>query len=117
MRSSVVLAILLLGGCSSQRSDCGFLASGYGRLTSNLANLPDIPSATLPKSVRVKVERCYPSHPYLQYRGPFEFVGAKRAANGNIYLIYEPSGITDVELVFELGSELRPVKAFQHSTL
>ncbi len=117
MRSIVVLAFVALGGCTSQQPDCGFLASGYGRLASNLATLPDIPSATLPQAARVEVERCYPSHPYLNYRGPFHFLGAKRAASGNTYLIYEPSGITDVELVFELASDLRPLRAFQYSTL
>ena len=28
------------------------------------------------------------------------------------YLIYEPSGIADVELVFELADDLRPLRAF-----
>jgi hypothetical protein len=117
MRGFVVLFILALGGCTSQPPDCGFLASGYGRLGNNLAALPDIPSATLPKGARVQVERCYPAHPYLDYRGPFRFVGGKRAANGNTYLVYEPVGITDVELVFELASDLHPLRAFQYSTL
>ena len=117
MRDFVVLTFLALAGCTSQRPDCGFLTSGYGRLATNLAALPDIPSATLPRGARVQVERCYPSYPYLDYRGPFRFVGAKRAANGNTYLVYEPGGITDIELVFELAADLHPLRSFQYSTL
>jgi hypothetical protein len=118
MRSFLVtLTILALAGCTSQRPDCGFLTSGYGRLASNLAALPDIPLTTFPEGARVQVERCYPAHPYLNYHGSFRFVGVKRAANGNPYLVYEPSGISDVELVFELASDFRPIRAFQYSTL
>jgi hypothetical protein len=115
MRALVLgVAIIAAGGCTSQQPNCSYLDSGYGRLTKDLRQLQDV---TIARDARQSVERCYSTHPYLNYLGPFSFVGAKRASSGRTYLVYEPQGITDVELVFELGRDMRPVKAFQHSTL
>jgi hypothetical protein len=112
-----LMTVLLSGGCTSEEQDCAFLAPGYARLDENLARLPAIPSSALPESARFAVERCYPTHPYNGYLGPFSFLGAKRAANGNTYLLYEPMGITDVQLVFEFDRDQRPLRAFQYNTL
>ena len=112
-----IIVTLFASGCARPEGDCGFLSDGYTSLSENLAALADIRSEALPANARLTVERCYPSHPYDDYLGPFRFVGAKRAANGNIYLVYEPTGITDVQLVFEVGRDQRPLKAFQYSTL
>lgn len=112
-----IIVALFAGGCARPQGDCGFLSLGYTNLTENLAGLADIPSVAVPANARLAVERCYPIYPYNDYLGPFRFVGAKRAADENTYLVYEPIGITDVELVFELGRDQRPLKAFQYSTL
>ena len=112
--SATVLAALLTASCTSQDRECSFLERGYARPTEDLARLP---SVQVPKSARRTVERCYSKHPYLDYHGPFEFVGAKRSTTGYVYLVYRPVGITDVQLVFELGEGSQPLNAFQRSTL
>jgi hypothetical protein len=113
----LLAAAPLISGCTRHGPDCRFLDAGYSSLRTDLSQLSVIAPNSVPLGVRRSIERCYPARPYDNYRGPFGFAGARQAASGHMYVIYEPLGITDVWLVFEVGHEGEPLKAFQYSTL
>jgi hypothetical protein len=112
-----LFATSLISACAPKPNDCAFLDGGYPLLRTNLAALPNVTGTAVPRESRRIVERCYVKRPYWDYRGQFRFLGAKRTARGNFYLIYQPQLITDVLLLFETGPDGRPVRAFTYSTL
>ena len=94
---------------------CGLTAGGYGRLDVNVHTLPEFPLENVSSEVIGEVQRCWAAHPYDGPQHSIALVGARRAAGDGYYLLFEPRGITDIQLVYSVDANRRVTGAYQVS--
>jgi hypothetical protein len=98
-------------------AECAYMAKGYERLTGNLRQYAKYPSQDVSDKVLAGIQRCWAAQPYVGPRHSIEFVEARVVPDGGYYVIFEPIGVTDVQLAFRVDRSGSAVQAFQYSTL
>lgn len=102
---------------SADRTGCAYTAAGYGRLNGDLHSLARFALENVTDDVVGGIEKCWAAHPYGGPKHSIELVDARKAPSGGYYLMFEPLGISDVQLVFRVQRDRRVTQAFQYSTL
>lgn len=94
------------------------MTRGYEAIRIDAESLRELPLDSIPEGVFPVVQRCWAGKPYMGPLHTLELVGAFETQGRDYYLAYEPSGITDVQILFLIrrGDE-KPIAAFQRSTL
>jgi len=97
---------------------CRFMAQGYKSVRLDTRSLRKFPLDRVPDGVFLAVQRCWAGTPY---EGPIHVLGlvdAFETKSRDYYLAFQPSGVTDVQILFLIShSDQKPVAAFQRSTL
>jgi hypothetical protein len=106
-----------IGRGSIERAKCAYMAKGYERLTGNLRQYAEYPSQDVSDKVLAGIQRCWAAQPYVGPRHSIEFVEARVVPHGGYYVIFEPIGVSDVQLAFQVDRTGSAVQAFQYGTL
>ena len=128
MSSRVIISVLsaaaagmTLGWFAHQyhaNEPCRFMAQGYKAVRLSNPSLRKFPLDSVPDGVLSAVHRCWAGKPYEGPIHVLELVDAFATKSGDYYLAFEPSGVTDVQILFLIRrSEEKPVAAFQRSTI
>jgi hypothetical protein len=107
---------LTCGSCRKESGHCDYLVDGYERLHTDLNSLPLIPLEQISEAVVGEVQKCWATHPYGGPQHSLRLQAARQAGANGYYLIFEPSGIQDVALVFQVNAESRVTGGYQSST-
>lgn len=115
----LVLALGLgaLGGWFARdhadRAECAYTANGYGRFEEDLGSLASLPLERVNTEVLLSIQRCWAAHPYGGPQHSISLVDAWEAPSGGYYAVFEPGGITDVQLAFRVQANGVVTKAYQ----
>jgi hypothetical protein len=88
----------------------------YSRLDVNLNALAEDPLDKVPNDAVGQVQKCWAAHPFEGPQYVLQLAGA-RQAHGTRYLIFEPWGVSDIQLVFSVDPKNRLTGAYVHGTL
>ena len=114
----VVGAILCAGG--------GWLANdisraracpAYARLDVNLNALAEYPLAKVSDEAVGQVQRCWAANPFEGPQYVLQLRDARQAPGDRRFLIFEPWGVTDTEIVFSVDAKNRLTGAYIHGIL
>jgi hypothetical protein len=108
---------LTCAACEKRSSLCEYLADGYPRLDTDLNPLPILHLEQVPNAVVSEVQKCWAAHPYGGPQHSLLLQEARKTAGNGYYLVFQPRGIEDVELVFRVNGEGRVTAGYQSSTL
>jgi hypothetical protein len=89
----------------------------YTRLDVNLNALPEYPLDKVSNDAVGQVQKCWAAHPFEGPQYVLQLVGARQARGGARYLIFQPWGVSDIQLVFSLDAKNRLTGAHAHGTL
>jgi hypothetical protein len=62
-----------------------------------------------------QIQKCWAAHPYGGPQYSIELADARKTPDGGYYVLFEPLGITDVQLVFSVDANRRVTAAYVHS--
>lgn len=106
-----------IGHKAATSAGCEYTAAGYGRLNGDVLRLPKYPLKEVSDDVVGDIQKCWAAHPYGGPQHSIGLVDARKMPSGGYYLLFEPLGITDVQLVFRVQRTGRITQAFQYGTL
>ena len=98
------------------RNECSYTAIGYERLNEDLGSLTSLPLEQVSAGVLLNIQRCWAAHPYGGPQHVLELVDARRTPIGGYYAVFEPLGITDVQLAFRVQADGQVTQAYQRGT-
>lgn len=103
---AVAIAIGSFGGGwlardATSKSKCAYTARGYPPLKSRLDQLQKL---ALEEVVDTKIigdiQKCWAAHPFVSPQDSLLLKDARKADADSYYVIFEPWGVTDVEVAF-----------------
>ena len=101
----MLFIIGLCSSCSVEDKYCPVLSGQRDVLKVDLLSLPNAP---LNDSLRIaigKIYACNPPHPILGGAAILQFIDARYARNGQVYLSFQVKGLTDIMYVFLVDSQ------------
>jgi hypothetical protein len=118
---AIVLGAGALGGWAARQqienTKCAYSAAGYERLTEDLRSFAKYSLVNVSQQVLGDIQQCWAAHPYAGPQHVIELADARVIKTGGYYVIFDPIGVTEVRLVFQVNDSGRVVKAYQYSTL
>jgi hypothetical protein len=106
-----------IGRGLTAENSCRYTASGYGRLHGDLNRLPRYPLENVSDVVVGNIQRCWAAHPYIGPQQSLNIIGAAKAPSGGYFLVFDPWGLTDTQIVFLVDARGRVTRAFAYSTI
>lgn len=97
--------------------NCSYTANGYGPLYADLRALPEYPLESVSNDVVGEIQKCWAAHPYVSAQHVLLLTGARKSTGGGYYLIFEPWGTSDLQLVFLVDANRRVKRAYNDSTV
>jgi hypothetical protein len=94
---------------------CHYTANGYGRLDADLRALPELSLEDVSQDVVGEIQKCWAAHPYDGPQYVIMFSEARKMPGGGYYLLFEPWGITDIQLAFSVDPNHRVTGAYVRS--
>lgn len=127
MNRQSAAAIILVGGAAAAvggwmardfttAQTCDYTASGYERLTVSVHTLPKLPLESVSDDVVGKIQKCWAAHPFVGPQHAIQFVDARRAPDGGYFLLFDPLGVSDVQLVFSVDANWDVTGSHSQST-
>lgn len=98
------------------RNECSYTANGYKRLNEDLSSFTGLPLEQVNAGVLLNIQRCWAANPYGGPQHVLDLVDARKTPNGGYYAVFEPLGITDVQLAFRVEADGQVTQAYQLST-
>jgi hypothetical protein len=105
------------GHKATTSAGCAYTGGGYDRLNHDVLRLPSYSVEQVPNEVIGAIQKCWAAHPYGGPQHSIQLVDARKMPSGGYYILFEPLGITDIQLVFQVERTGSVVRAFQYSTL
>jgi hypothetical protein len=97
---------------------CRFMAQGYKSVRLDTQSLQKLPLNHVPDGVISAVQRCWAGTPYAGPIYALELVSAFETKTRDYYLVFVPSGVTDVQILFLIRrADEKPIAAFQSSMM
>ena len=95
---------------------CEYTAQGYGRLMVDVQTLPELPLKNVSDDVIGEIQKCWAAHPFVGPQAVIELVDARKAPDGGYFLLFDPSSVTDVQVVFYVDANWNVIEAHTRST-
>ena len=111
---AAILPAVLLAACEmAEVQKCGYLAAGYPLSDAQeIKDLPDAGTRRVPLARFAQVQSCWAVQPFGgDNQHTLEYVETRWVSGEEYYLLFEPAGITDVQVFFHIKEPVGVVGA------
>jgi hypothetical protein len=96
----------------SRVRDCPIEPNVYAHLDVSLDALAEYPLNDVPNDAVGQVQRCWAAHPFGGPQHVLHLTDARQAPSGDRYLIFDPWGISDLQMVYSVDAKNRLTRAY-----